>query len=264
MPASHPPQRTHARLGAALTTAKLALFPVLLAQGLHVRRKALELPEAAGPRIGQALPQRARDDHPLRLLVVGDSSAAGVGVAHQSAALAEPLAQGLAEELGRPVHWQLVARTGLTSLEALALLRDTPVLGADVLVTALGVNDVVRQIPPSRTCRNLDALHDWAQAHAGVRYWLHCGLPPMHRFPLLPVPLRWVLGGQAELLNRELQAHLGDQRDRALRRLPVVPPGESGLVAEDGFHPGPQGYRLWAESITPFIARRWARLERSA
>ncbi|MBN8503581.1 MAG: SGNH/GDSL hydrolase family protein [Burkholderiales bacterium] len=269
MAASHPPQRTHARLGTALTTAKLALFPVLLAQGLHVRRKAIELPEAEGARIGQALPKLPKQsgtDQPLRLLVVGDSSAAGVGVAHQREALAEPLAHGLAEELGRPVHWQLVARTGLTSLEALALLRETPVLGADLLVTALGVNDVVRQIPPSRTCRNLDALHDWAREQAGVRYWLHCGLPPMHRFPLLPVPLRWVLGGQAELLNRELQAHLGDQRDRALRRLPPTKPEKvgGGLIAEDGFHPGPQGYRLWAESITPFIARRWARLERNA
>jgi lysophospholipase L1-like esterase len=251
----------NARLQRTLTVAKVALFPVLLAQGLHVRRKALELPEAAGARLGEAQPRRARVPQSLRLLVVGDSSAAGVGVAHQREALAEPLARLLAEELGRPVRWQLVARTGMTSLEALALLRETSVAEADVLVTALGVNDVVRQIPAQRTRDNLDALHQWTVQQCGVRYWLHCAVPPMERFPLLPAPLRWLLGAQAELLNRTLQQHLEDQRDRALRRLPDKLL-QRGLMAADGFHPGTAGYAAWSEALAPFVARRWARLER--
>ncbi|MBP8144715.1 MAG: SGNH/GDSL hydrolase family protein [Inhella sp.] len=247
----------------ALTAAKLALFPLLAAQGLRVRLKALELPEAEGPRMGEALPTRARRAQPLRLLVVGDSSAAGVGVAQQREALAEPLARLLAEELGRPVQWQLQARTGHSALEALAALRETALAPADILVSVLGVNDVVRQVPASRTREQLDALHEHVREQAGVRYWLHCGVPPMQRFPLLPAPLRWLLGAQAELLNRELHAHLGDQRDRALRRLPMRLMGRGpGLMAADGFHPGPRGYALWAESLAPFIARRWARVER--
>jgi lysophospholipase L1-like esterase len=250
-----------ARLHRTLTAAKVALFPVLLAQGLHVRRKALELPEAAGPRLGEVLPRRSRSGETLRLLVVGDSSAAGVGVAHQREALAEPLARLLAEELGCPVRWQLVARTGVTSLEAFALVRESSLAEADVLVTAVGVNDVVRQIPAHRTRDNLDALHRFTAEQLGVRYWLHCAVPPMERFPLLPAPLRWLLGAQAELLNRELQQHLGDQRDRALRRLPDALL-ERALMAEDGFHPGSAGYAAWAEALAPFIARRWSRLGR--
>ncbi len=251
------------RLHRSLTAAKVALFPLLLAQGLHVRRKAIELPEAAGPRLGEALPRRARArvGEPLRLLVVGDSSAAGVGVAHQREALAEPLAHLLAEELGQPVRWQLVARTGVTSLEAFALLRESSVAEADLLVTALGVNDVVRQIPTRRTRDTLDALHRWTAEQLGVRYSLHCAVPPMERFPLLPAPLRWLLGAQAELLNRELQQHLGDRRDRALRRMPDKLL-QRELMAADGFHPGSAGYAAWADALAPFIARRWARLER--
>ena len=38
--------------------------------------------------------------------------------------------------------------------------------------------------------------------------------------------------------------------------------GALDLMAADGFHPGPRGYALWAESLAPFIARRWARVER--
>ncbi len=264
-----PPAATPApRSATALTAAKLALFPLLLAQGLNVRRKALELPEADGPREGELLPPpgRLRDEAPLRVLVVGDSSAAGVGVAHQRDALAMQLAATLADELGRRVHWQLVARTGNTALEAFAQVRETALAPADILVSAVGVNDVVRQVPPARTIEQLLALHQHVAERAGVRYWLHCGLPPMHQFPLLPSPLRWLLGSQAELLNQQLLALLGDQRDRALRRLPAALRCDeaNGLMAEDGFHPGPRGYALWGEAVGQFLARRWARLERAA
>lgn len=259
-----PPARTS---GGLLTAAKLALFPLLLLQGLQVRRKALELPEAAGPREGLEQPPPARQRHreALRLLIVGDSSAAGVGVAEQRDALATLVARSLADELGRPVRWRLLARSGNTALEALTQLRETSALGpADILLTVVGVNDVLRQVPHGRTLEQLQALHAHAQKHCGVRYWLQAGLPPMHQFPLLPPPLRWLLGSQAELLNRELLALLGDRRDRALRRLPAALrcDGSSGLMAEDGFHPGSRGYALWAESLGQFLARRWTRLER--
>lgn len=256
------------RTAAALTAAKLALFPVLLGQALLVRRRALEMPEAGGPRDGLAEPAPARrrqaQAEALRLLVVGDSSAAGVGVAHQQDALAAHIARTLADELGRPVAWQLVARTGNTALEALAQLREASLAPADILVTAVGVNDVVRQVPRTRTLQQLQALHAHARERAGVRYWLHSGLPPMHQFPLLPSPLRWLLGSQAELLNQALLQHLGDQRDRALRRVPSALRCDagSGLMAEDGFHPGPKGYALWGEALGQFLARRWSRLER--
>jgi hypothetical protein len=123
---------------------------------------------------------------------------------------------------------------------------------------------VVQQMPPQRTLQQLLALHHWAQAEAGVRYWLHSGLPPIHQFPLLPSPLRWLLGAQAEALNQHLHLHLGDQHDRALRRIPsgLCCEADYGLMAEDGFHPSAKGYAVWGQALGEFLARRWARLER--
>jgi lysophospholipase L1-like esterase len=249
----------------ALTAAKLALAPLLLWQAVRARQRALDLPEPSGARRGRVQPAQARSRSPLRLLVVGDSSAAGVGVAHQHDALAHQLAYTLAEETGRPVHWQLLAHTGHTTGEALQHLRDTRRLQpADILVTALGVNDVVRQVPVQRCLEQLLALHADAQARTGVRYWLHSGLPPMHQFPLLPPPLRWVLGAQAEGLNQRLHAELGDQIDRSLMRVPtrLRCDAGSGLMAADGFHPSAQGYALWGEALGQYLARRWSRLAR--
>lgn len=229
--------------------AKVALAPLLVWQGVRVRRSALRLPEARGPRRGTA---GGRDQPCLRLLVVGDSSAAGVGVGHQREALAAPLARALAQRLGGPVAWQLVATTGHRAADALEALRGAKRLApADVMVAVLGVNDAVAMTPARAWLAALDDLHACAAERAGVGATWHTALPPMGRFSLLPQPLRWVLGREAARLDTALARHLEGRADRHLAALPPTPPGvlPSGWVADDGFHPGPIGYRRWAEAL---------------
>lgn len=231
---------------------KLALGPLLIWQGRQVRRVAMKLPEAAGPRqgvAGEGVPQ-------LRLLVVGDSSAAGVGVADQQQALAAPLAAALSERLGVAVGWQLLATTGHTAADALQALQDaTDLQPAAVMVTALGVNDAVAQVRPAAFLQRLDALHALAQQRAGVRFTLHSGLPPVSEFPLLPQPLRAVLGRDARRLDAALQQHVSGQSDRSCAALPVPPAGANlkDWIAVDGFHPGPQAYRAWARALAEHL-----------
>ncbi len=97
-----------------LLAAKFALGPVLMRQARVVRRTALRLPEAPGAREGVAGQGAAA----VRLLVIGDSAAAGVGLQDQSHALAQPLAVMLAERLGTAVSWRLLARTGVNTAQA--------------------------------------------------------------------------------------------------------------------------------------------------
>ena len=59
-------------------TLNAPLAPLLWAQGVHTRRKTVVLPEPPGPRSG-----RTGSGSMLRLLIAGDSAAAGVGVDHQ-------------------------------------------------------------------------------------------------------------------------------------------------------------------------------------
>ncbi|MGR3528415.1 MAG: SGNH/GDSL hydrolase family protein, partial [Sulfitobacter sp.] len=65
---------------------RVLMLPILLAQGFRVRARALRLSEADGPRFGQV-----GDGPPLSILILGDSSAAGVGVGQQSQALSGQL-----------------------------------------------------------------------------------------------------------------------------------------------------------------------------
>ena len=229
-----------------LTLAKILLGPLLLWQGSRVRATALRLPEAAG--------ERSRDGGALRLLIVGDSSAAGVGASQQGEALAGRLAQTLATRLGQPVGWQLVATSGHRSAQALAHLRVTELAPADVLITALGVNDVIDQVAPDEALAALDAIDALARDLAGVRLSLHCAAPPMQAFPLLPQPLRWFFGRQAARFNAALVNRVSNQRSRRVVHLPEpMQRNAAALMAEDGFHPGPRGYALWAEALADHI-----------
>ena len=123
--------------------ATVALGPLLLLQGRWVRRVTPVLPEAPGPREG-----RAGEGPPLRLLILGDSAAAGVGAPAQAEALAGQLASRLAPRFD--LRWTLVARTGDTTRDALQTLATMPGERFDVVVTSLGVNDVTSGRSPTR------------------------------------------------------------------------------------------------------------------
>ncbi len=226
---------------------RLALSPLLLAQALGVRRRALRLPEAAGPRNGVAGhgPQ-------LRLLILGDSSAAGVGVAHQDQALAGQLVSRLATDWR--VEWRLVAQTGATTARACAMFDAQPVEKVDVVVTALGVNDVTRQVPLRRWRLQQEALAE-TLLQRGARLVIRSGLPPIERFALMPWPLGAVLGAQA----RAMDAALCAGSTGPLAHLPFDPARlDPAQMATDGFHPGAAIYADWAQGLAALIRQRLA------
>lgn len=240
---------------------KLVLSPLLVAQAMHTRRRAPVLPEAAGARRGRvgavgAVGGSGADATPLRLLIVGDSSAAGVGVRTQQQALAGQLSRPLAKALGRTVRWQLVAKTGITTPQALALLHERQaangLLPADIAVVVLGVNDVVAQVPSHRAITQRAELADWLLAHSGVRHVVFAPLPPMHRFPLLPQPLRWVIGSDARRHDAALSRWAATRRD--VSHAPFEMPLDAASMASDGFHPGEPVYRACGEALARFIA----------
>ncbi len=226
---------------------KLALGPLLLAQALHTRRTLPRLPEAEGPRSGAVGQGPA-----LALLIVGDSSAAGVGVASQREALAGQLSRALAQRAERRVSWQLRARSGITSAQALALLRESPLRAADVAVVVTGVNDVVDQVRPARAVAARAALLQALRADTGVRHVVWTPLPPMHGFAGLPQPLRWLAGRDAAAHGRALATWAAGQGGVSIPAFDL--PLEPGLLASDGFHPGAPVYRQWGAALAAHIA----------
>lgn len=80
-----------------LWTLCLFLAPLLWVQGIYVGRRAIRLPEAAGP--------KEMTGGSFRMLVLGDSIVAGVGVTNTEDSLASQLASRLTEQRGELVNW---------------------------------------------------------------------------------------------------------------------------------------------------------------
>jgi lysophospholipase L1-like esterase len=223
---------------------RIVLMPLLLAQAAHLRMRTVQLPEPRGTRTG-----RVGQGPLLRILVLGDSSAAGVGVGRQEQALLGQIIADLAHVA--TVDYALMARSGARTQHALNWLSHAPADRFDVVITALGVNDVTKAVSLRRFMRLQGALLDGLVSRFGARRIIVSGLPPMDQFPLLPQPMRWVLGRQAARFDRALQSIV---EDRPYAQVITVDMGlDHSNMAVDGFHPGPQVYAAWARHVVAAI-----------
>lgn len=235
----------------AASALSLALAPLLAAQGRAVRRNTPQLPGAAGPSTGEV----AGPAPALRLLVIGESTVAGVGAPSHAEALGGQLAAALAAELGRAVAWRAAGEIGLTaSAVRRRLVPALPAEPVDAALLALGVNDTLRLRSAARWTADLMALTAELRERAGPAPVFLAAAPPMGRFPALPQPLRAVLGLRARLLNAaaaELAPRLHD-----VTFLPITVPVTPAIFCADGFHPGPEGYLQWGALLAAGMAAR--------
>jgi lysophospholipase L1-like esterase len=187
---------------------------------------------------------------PLRLLMIGESTAAGVGAESHADGLPGLTARAVAGHTGRSVAWRVLGRNGATARAALTdLLAPAEDVRADVAVIVLGVNDTLRFHSPARWRRDLAALVAAVRERCGPIPVVLAGVPPVGRFPALPQPLRGVLGLRAALLDhtaRRLAAELPAARHVGT---PVLDASVDAYFCADRFHPSPRGYATWAAAL---------------
>lgn len=227
------------RLSRAIAVAQA---PVILRQGRRLRRETPRLPDAPAPWEGTS----GSGDRPITLLVLGDSTAAGVGVDHADLGLAGRLADALAARTGRPVHWRARGRNGATARDIvrhhLAEALDAPV---DVLFLTVGANDALALRSARAFERDVRRILDRTRRAHPSAVVLMSSLPAFFRFRLLPEPLRGTLYRHSQALESAARA-LVSRTDRA-HMSPPPPPYTEGFFASDDFHPSALGYRDWAD-----------------
>jgi len=243
------------------------LLPLLHVQGRRLNRVLPRLPEPPGARVGGPSGETAGADiagastagsaaapppEPLRLLVLGDSAAAGVGATSQDAALLGQLVAALAP--ASPVAWRLVARTGATAAGTRRHLAARPPEPCDVAVVVLGLNDLVVGRGTAAVLADLEAIVDTLQRGWGARHVVLSGMPPVGRFPALPQPLRWYLGRRARALDAALGAWVAGRPGCEV--LPLDLAFDVAEMAADGFHPGPALYAAWGRAVAARV-RAW-------
>lgn len=195
---------------------------------------------------------------PVRLAVLGDSTAAGVGATSERRSLPVKVAVRVAAATGRRVRVVGYAVSGART--DTVRRRQVPRLAGrrlDAVLVVAGSNDVTHATAPwalrHRTAALLDAL---AATHPEAGLVL-AGIPEFGTVPAFPEPLRALLGAYADLLRRVQRDVAGDREgvgfvDLARRASPRFV-GRPASMSPDGFHPADLGYGFWADALAPAV-----------
>ena len=234
-----------------LRTATLALFPALLIQGNRVKKNTIRLPEAEGARDGIT-----GQGQTLSLLILGDSAAAGVGVAHQNDALLGAVISALQHQY--QVHWRLEAQSGDTTSQVIQKTKKLVNQKYDVVVTSVGVNDVTRLMSAQTWIKQQQHFYQLIQAKFQPELIIATGVPPMHLFPALPNPLSWLFGQYAKQMNLQLEKMIAQQEDMQWIEYDIRKYQSMNLeMAKDGFHPSKEIYQIWGKEVAEMILERF-------
>lgn len=223
-------------------------FPVYVWQGLGVRRRSQRMLPAKGP-------VRHRIDgagEPIALLVLGDSSAASVGIGHSDHGLAARLAAKLKDVTGRPVVWRAAGFNSATAGQ----IRDhvVPNLAPENwthIVVSVGTNDAKNFHTAARFKREFGGLLYAIRAKWPEARIVWSPVVEMSRVPLLPKALGRILEIRAGLINDMGMQLCAERGAVAASRLPILDP-EAGFSA-DGFHASEAGYGAWADHLLPIV-----------
>ena len=218
------------------------ISPLLVTQGRIVRKNRPRLPNAPMPWSGTISGPK-----PLRLLGLGDSTIAGVGVDNPMLGLTAQLARALYKELGRGISWDSAGDRGITTGQLLerylpAALQETEQV--DIAMVSIGANDAKNLQPRRPAIRNLSAIVEQIHERFPKALVMVSSLPAFGKFESLPAPLRSVMAHHAKGIEVGMRRFVEAQPYALMSPPPSHYPPT--FFAEDGFHPGAEGYRVWA------------------
>lgn len=198
----------------------------------------------------------------LNLVVLGDSTTAGVGVDRPEDALPFLLARRTADVEARPVRvisygWagariadlprqQLGHASGATRREG----EDGPFLeDADVVAVVIGSNDATHRTPPAAYRADLRTTLDAIRAEAPRARVVLCGIPRFRGALRAFEPLIFLTDQYARVL-RPISRAEAERAGAAYADIhALVPPlirGRRDVLASDRFHPSVVLYDAWA------------------
>jgi len=191
--------------------------------------------------ISQAEAQTVPASSAIKIVVLGDSLAAGLGVKPEQSFPAR-LEAGLKAE-GRDVTIVNQGVSGDTTAGGLDrvdwLLGDKP----DIVLLELGANDALRGLDPALAERNLAAVIEKLKA-AGVTVWLAGMMAPRNFGPEYVASF----DGLYKRLSDKYQVPL----------YPFILDGvaqDPALNQADGLHPNVKGAQIIADKLLPFAAQ---------
>lgn len=241
--------------GGGLTVLSGLTFALLVAEARSARRiiqgSVNFLPPVTDGVYGRWLP-----GEPISFAMLGDSTAAGIGVHEPEETAAALIASGLSASAGRPIRLANVAISGSRSEALQEQVSRALEAGPEIAVIMIGANDVTARIAAAESVRHLDEA---VRRLRGAGCEVVVGTcPDLGSVEPLMQPLRWI----ARRTSRQLAAaqtvvvvraggrtvSLGDLLGRDF----AIEPGE--FFSADRYHPSARGYGAAAAALLPSVS----------
>ncbi|MFC4911067.1 SGNH/GDSL hydrolase family protein [Actinomadura gamaensis] len=247
---------TAAAYGGGGITALGGITVGLVMAEVRLARRIIQATPSGDPPHADGLYGASLPGEPLVFAMLGDSTAAGLGVRTPDETPAALLADGLSAISGRPVRLLNVAVSGSRSDALPGQAEQVLPAAPDISVIMIGANDVTSRVRTADAVRHLAATVERLRAAGGEVVVGTC--PDLGSVKPLMQPLRWV----ARRASRQLAAaqtiavverggrsvSLGDLLGREFAADPA------GMFSEDRYHPSARGYASAAMALLPSMA----------
>jgi lysophospholipase L1-like esterase len=228
-------------IGRATLLGAGALATTLAAEVMAARRHrflssepVLEISGTMGP----------EDGEPLTLVVLGDSSVAGVGADAAEDTLTYGVAKALSDQYRVSLHALGVSGSRLSNVVG-EQLPQVDGLDPDIVLVCVGTNDVTHGTTLREARRQLRLLVDGLAAVAPAAKVIVSGLPPAETAAAFHRPLRDLLGLRALLFTRLFRAELTPHGISVFDIAKLTKSafhGKREMFSADLFHPSSAGY----------------------
>jgi acyl-CoA thioesterase I len=192
----------------------------------------------------------AHASEPIRILAYGDSLTAGYGLTEQDT-LPTRLAEAL-NKMGRPVTMINGGVSGDTTADGVTRLDWALADKPQIMILALGGNDMLRGLDPKITRANLDAIIQKTKA-AGVEIVLAGMLAPPN------------LGTEYRAAFDAIYPELAKAHN--LLFMPFLLQDvaqDSDLNQADGIHPNGNGVAIIVRNLLPYVTQAMDKLEQAS
>jgi lysophospholipase L1-like esterase len=229
------------------------ISPLLFLQGQYTRRKIGLLPEAGGEKFGAT---GEGDLPPVKLLVLGESTVAGLGARTHDVALAGRFAEELSGRIRRRVEWTVVGRNGVTAKRTIdELLPMVPDVRFDYILVGLGGNDVMKLSSPRKWRRDMTRLLTILRDRNPDATVFITNCPMIKYSPALPHPIKFLLWELSKMHDANIREFTAGMQGVCYYHQPAGIRLE-GFFA-DGIHPSEQGYADWSAAMMRFFEEEY-------
>lgn len=222
-----------------------------------IQHKVRKLPQAEGDSgiVGNNCKESKQ------ILIIGESTMAGVGSHKHETSFAGTLAEELSAKLKVQIHWKVYAKRGLTvnqiTKQIIPSITENRV---DLIIIGVGGNDTFALRSPIRWSKHIKKLTSILQNQYNVPI-VFLNMPPIKDFPAFSYPLKVSLGTLTEILRKSLYDFVSRSPEIFFNHKVIKMKdwlekyeqlNQSDLFS-DGVHPSEITYQLWAKDFANYL-----------